>query len=101
LSDTLRLNLRVRQRALEDAEAASTCLNDVSPGRGDEFLDDLDHTFERLLMFPLSGRALEDRPLIRMAHLRRYPCTVFYVPTDDVLRVLRVMHNALSPEEWP
>ena len=49
---------------------------------------------ERVARWPQSGRAVDQRPGVRVVPLVRFPYRLFYVVTDDVVEVLHVHHAA-------
>jgi len=90
----------LRPAAVEDLEAARKYYEDARPGTGHDFADDLDRLFARLAIFPNSAALVAGHDPVRRARLRRFPYAVFYVPSEERVDVLRIVHTARSPETW-
>ncbi|MGO9171079.1 MAG: type II toxin-antitoxin system RelE/ParE family toxin [Rhodomicrobium sp.] len=52
---------------------------------------------DRLAEFPRMGRALAQRPAVRMMPLGRYPYILFYTAAGDELIVLHIRHGSRRP----
>ena len=91
----------LRPQAIEDLRSAKRYYDDQRPGLGNELRDALDIVFERLRAFPRGAAPVAGLPGVRRALVRRFPYAVFYVRTDTAIVVLRVLHNARDPDEWP
>ena len=64
----------------------------------DRLMDEINHTLKLLLRFPLMGDAADHlRPGIRRTIVGNYQ--LFYEPTDDGIRLLRVYHAARRIED--
>ena len=85
---------------LANQELAATSLfyHRQAAGLGGEFLDEVAHTEQVLLAFPLTGRPL--RGLIRRFGLRRFPYDLIYEVRADQLYVLAVAHQRRKPDYW-
>ncbi len=63
----------------------------------DRFVDRLAQVFEQLVDFPGMGRARSElREGLRSFPLGDY--IIFYVPTTDGIRIVRVLHGRLDPD---
>jgi toxin ParE1/3/4 len=66
---------------------------DESLAAADRWLDHLDEQFRLLATQPMMGRARDElAPRVRSFPVGRY--VVFYVPLDDGIDVVRVLHGA-------
>jgi toxin ParE1/3/4 len=64
----------------------------------DRLMDEINHTLKLLLRFPLMGEAVDHlRPGVRRATIDNYQ--LFYEPTADGIRLLRVYHAARRIED--
>ena len=90
--------LVVHARAKADVDELATYLDDRGPDAGTRFLDELEHTFERLRTFPRIGRPWpSENPALsglRRAVLPTFPVSVFYRPTSTTITIVRVLHQA-------
>jgi len=68
------------------------CIADDSLAAADRWLDRLDEKFRLLATQPMMGRARDElAPGVRSFPIGRY--VVFYVPLDDGIDVVRVLHG--------
>jgi len=51
----------------------------------------------RIAEFPLNGRAVAQRPSVRVALLRSYRYSIFYRVTGDAVRIVHVRHTSGRP----
>lgn len=65
--------------------------------QADAYLFALEQCFARLAQFPQLGRSIEHlrRGYFRFEHASH---TVFYVRTEDGIRVIRVLHERMDPD---
>ena len=85
--------------AHSDVDHAWEYLWERNPKAADDMVVELYGTFDTLAENPLIGRVrkeLHGEP--RSFPLSRYPFIIFYRPTDDGIRVLRVLHGAQDIE---
>jgi toxin ParE1/3/4 len=54
-------------------------------------------TVALLADFPGAGRALEQRPTVRVMPIGRYPYLIFYTVSDRELTILHIRHGARKP----
>ena len=57
----------------------------------------IQRSFALLAEFPGAGRALQQRPQVRVMPLGRYPYLIFYTLSGEELTVLHVRHAARRP----
>jgi toxin ParE1/3/4 len=64
----------------------------------DRLMDEIDHTLQLLLRFPLMGNSVDHlRPGVRRTTVGNYQ--LFYEPMPDGIRLLRVYHAARQIED--
>lgn len=81
-------------RAISDLAGIAAYLVKRSP-RGAESVDrGIRKTVELIAAFPGSGRALEQRPAVRVLPVGRYPYLVFYTVREDEVVILHIRHGA-------
>ena len=99
------MNPRVQFEDEADAEYRQTgrWYEDRRGGLAAEFFDEVDAAIRRILDFPHIGtrvpRVPSDLPVRRHA-VKRFPYSVVYLESSDVLRILAVAHDRRKPEFW-
>ena len=86
---------RVTRRPLAAADILEIWdyIADYSLAAADRWVDRLDEQFRMLAVQPMMGRAREElAPGVRSFPFGRY--VVFYMPMDDGIDVVRVLHGA-------
>jgi toxin ParE1/3/4 len=61
--------------------------------------DAIRHVVARLAQLPGSGRALQQRPGVRVVFLLRYRYKIFYRTSGAAVRILHIRHTSRRP--WP
>jgi toxin ParE1/3/4 len=92
-------NLVRRPAAQRDlAEAAAYLVTEGGSALSHRFLDELEAAFRRLCSFPHLGKRwpTTNRELtgIRRWPLAHFPYSVFYLPTETTIEIVRVLHNS-------
>ncbi len=91
-------DVRLRKDAEQDLEDAADWYQRQRPGLGQDFLDEVAATLERLvdnpLMYPAVYRGL------RRALIGRFPFGIFYRIAGRTVTVLAVMHGSRDPRHW-
>ena len=93
------MSIAFAPRALVDIELAIDDLRDWRAGAAERFVERLHSTLARLEFLPHTGTRYEP-PNPALAEMRASPVrrdygyTVFYQPTADGMRVLRVLHGS-------
>ena len=85
-------------QADEDVVAAFEWYERERPGLGDEFLDELEATYARIVDGPLRYRVL--RATVRHCMLRRFPYAVYFTIHGEEISVFAVVHSSRDPSEW-
>jgi toxin ParE1/3/4 len=82
---------------LELYEAALRFESEVS-GLGARFADEFERVIQLLLEHPQLGARLDAH--LRHFALRKFPFTVVYAITEDLVSVVAVAHGSREPEYW-
>ena len=91
----------LRPQAIDDLRVAKEYCDEQQAGLGDELREALDIVFERLRTFPRSAAEVAGFPGVRRAPVARFPYAVFYTTRTKRIVVLRILHTARDPREWP
>lgn len=89
------IKLVVQPEAGADLAQAYDWYEAQRPGLGQEFLEAVDRTFERIAENPLRHAAIHRET--RRTYLRRFPYVVFHVLRGDHVHVLAVLHQRRNP----
>ena len=71
---------------------------DAEPGLGERFESEVRRVAELLLGHPEIGQSVD--PFVRRLVLPRFPFTLIYSATPDVLRIEVVAHQSRLPGYW-
>lgn len=82
---------------LELYEAASRYELEV-PELGLRFADEIERVIHLVLEHPELGSRLDDK--LRHFVLRKFPFSVVYVVTEDLVYIVAVAHGSREPEYW-
>ena len=85
-------------QAVEDMRQAVAWYEDSRPGLGDEFIDEVAATLERISESPLVFRKVHGDT--RRAILRRFPYGVYFRLLDEKVLVQAVFHGRRDPRRW-
>ena len=91
------MKLRYSPRAVRDLAAIGDYLRERSPTGAQAVESKINATIGVLAAFPESGRALTERPQVRVMPVVRYPYLVFYTVSRDELLILHIRHGARVP----
>jgi toxin ParE1/3/4 len=91
------MKLRYSPRALGDLAAISDYLIERSPAGARAVELAIRTTVGLLEQFPSGGRALRQRPDVRVIPTPRFPYLIFYSAGIDELRILHIRHAARAP----
>lgn len=93
------MNYRFLTPALAEIREAAAFYEERVPGLGADFLDEVDVTMERILVFPEAWGSLGGR--YRRCHLRRFPYSVIYsIQGNEEIVVVSVFHQCREPRTW-
>lgn len=81
-----------------DIEAAFHWYENEQSELGQEFLNELHASYNRIVEGPLKYQEL--RSGIRRALLRRFPYAIYFAIHSNVIVVLAVLHASRDPAEW-
>lgn len=87
------MTLRLTELAVDDLTAAHEHYHAINEELGRRFLDQLDRSMDRLVMFPNGAPPVDGFPGVRRARMRQFPHGVFYRLDHDGVLVLRVLHT--------
>ena len=91
-------SLEFHPLARREADEAHDFYEDVLPGLGLAFADDLEAAIERMSQFPEGHPLISAR--VRRKLLVRFPYGVLYSVTRDGLFIIAVMHQKRHPDYW-
>jgi plasmid stabilization system protein ParE len=92
------VRLVIRGAAEEDIAEAARWYEQRSPGLGGEFLRAVDVALAEIERMP--ERYPVDRGNARRALLRRFPYSVFFVATPELISVIACQHARRDPRHW-
>ena len=87
-----------RPDADADVEAAFDWYEGELSGLGQQFLDELLLTYERIAAGPLRYQLVAGE--VRRSLLRRFPYAVYFIVEAEAVVVLAVLHASRDPAEW-
>lgn len=93
-----RLPLEVHPSALAEAQAAYRWYNERSETIAKTFLADLDSAVELISEDPMRWPAYLDRA--RRFLLRRFPFSIIYRQSEEIVQILAVAHERRKPGYW-
>lgn len=97
------LQVLFEPEARDELRAARDWYDAEQPGLGEDLIDEVETTVERIVRWPeLAPRLLvPDTVLqVRRAPLQRFPFGLIYVVIDDTLWVIAVAHGRRRPYYW-
>ena len=94
----MKCRLKFRPEASADIAEAFSWYEQQRAGLGAEFETELNRTFGYVSNMPLAGRIVHRG--LRRALLRRFPFTVYFTVTADLIEIRGVLHNRRHPRTW-
>jgi plasmid stabilization system protein ParE len=94
----VKYRLEFRPEASADIAEAFSWYEQQRAGLGAEFESELNRTFGYVTDMPLAGRLVHRA--FRRALLHRFPFTVYFTVTDDLVAIRGVLHNRRDPRTW-
>ncbi len=94
----MKFRLELRPEASADIAEAFSWYEDQRPGLGPEFEDELHQTFGYIRDMPLASRLVHRG--VRRALMHRFPFSVYYSVTDDLVEIRAVLHYRRHPRTW-
>lgn len=91
------MNLRYSPRAVGDLADIADYLVARSPAGALSVESSIRKTIDIIVAFPQAGRALEQRPHVRVMPLGRYPYLLFYTVRGDEVVILHIRHGGREP----
>ena len=89
-------NLKIRPQAELDVTDAALC--DQRSGLGSELLDEVDAVLQRVVQSPFQFPEIKSD--VRRAVLRRFPYSVYFQVSDEMVDVIAVLHQQRDPRTW-
>jgi plasmid stabilization system protein ParE len=94
----LSYRLVFRPQAAEELLDAKQWYDENRSGLGDEFVEAVESTFQRIAETPLAFAEVHGS--IRRAIMRRFPYGVYFRVLDAEIVVLGVIHGRRDPRRW-
>ena len=95
------MNLVVLPEAETEAAQAAMWYENKQTGLGNEFLDELEATFQTIESNPVGQPLLESTdPPFRRTMLKRFPYLVIFTVRDEEILVVAVAHARRKPGYW-
>ncbi|HXO85679.1 MAG TPA: type II toxin-antitoxin system RelE/ParE family toxin [Gemmatimonadales bacterium] len=94
----MKYQLKLRPEASADVAEAFSWYEEQRPGLGVEFEDELHRTFGYIRDMPLASRLMHQS--VRRALVHRFPFSVYYSVTDDLIEIRAVLHYRRRPRTW-
>lgn len=92
------MNIRFLTFAQQEIDEAYLWFEERSPGKGLDFLDELDRAVRLVLTYPLASFEIE--PGVRRCLLAHFPYALLYGLDGDTVVVVAVAHSHRRPEYW-
>jgi toxin ParE1/3/4 len=87
------------EHAINDLRRARDHYAAIDPALSDDFAQSFDAVVERIRIFPHGAPPVDGLPGLRRARMRRFPYGGFYRDADEIVIVVRVLHNARDTEQ--
>ena len=94
----MKYRLEFRPEASADFAEAFSWYEQQRSGLGTEFDAEVDRTLSYVIDIPLAGRLVHRT--LRRALVRRFPFTLYYTVTRDLIEIRAVLHNRRHPRTW-
>lgn len=82
----------------KELDDATDYYDQIDPGLGDGFLEDVNDCLARILKFPHAWTKLRDK--VRRCRTHRFPYSLVYEVDDEHVFILAVMHSSRKPNYW-
>ena len=92
------LSVHLRPEAEQDIEEAASWYEKQSAGLGNEFLDEVLVTLERVAELPSLYPIIYRNTLRALIH--RFPFGIYYRVEGEQIVVVAVMHGSRNPTRW-
>ena len=93
------MTYELREQAKRDLVAAARYYNGEQPGLGDRLMDAVEERLAQIEVFPKSAPVVYGD--VRRIQTRRFRFGIFYLVGPERIEVLRILHLARDPENWP
>jgi len=81
-----------------DLRSTKRYLEAQSPGLGEDFLKRVQDQFQHIILYPFTGKALEDG--VRKTGMEKFSYEIYYEVDDEEVFVLAVLHQRRHPDTW-
>jgi plasmid stabilization system protein ParE len=90
--------LFISEPAEDEIKALKDFYDDRMSGLGNEFLIELEKSFDRILNNPEQFPKYKNR-LVKKAQVDRFPFSVFFAVKGQVINVLAIFHQSRNPRK--
>lgn len=87
-----------KEEAQNDITSGFLWYEDKLEGLGEQFLQELDNTFEHLRKRPKAFQTTHKE--FRRVPLKRFPYVIIYTIDDKTIVIYRVFHTGQNPKRW-
>lgn len=94
----MKFELLIKEGAQADISNGFQHYSQISPKLGDDFVEQLDAAFERILSNPDAFAKVFKE--VRQMRIRRFPYVVSFLVEENRIVVLAVLHGHRKPEIW-
>ena len=92
------MRVEYSKRAIADLRQIATYFARVgAPAVGERIATRIQELVARIAASPLSGRAVAERPGVRVALLVNYRYKIFYNVAGDTIRIVHIRHTSRRP----
>jgi len=92
------VKIRLLTFAQQEVDEAYIWFETRCPGKGVEFLDELDRTVRLVTAYPLASPEIE--PGVRRCLFARFPYSLLYGIEDNTIVIVAVAHGHREPDYW-
>jgi plasmid stabilization system protein ParE len=94
------MKVRFHRLAVEEIDHEVDYYETRQPGLGSELEDEIDAVLDLIQRFPKAAPQWKGRADRRVALLERFPFTLPYLITGDVVVILALAHTSRRPGYW-
>jgi len=94
----MKKEIELSENAQSDLRESSEWYDDQKQGLGEEFIEDVQNTFNKISNNPYQFQKVKGS--VRRALLQQFSFGVFYIIKNVKIIVFRVVHTSRSPREW-
>ena len=94
----MKYRLNVRPEASADIAEAFSWYEGQRPTLGAEFESEVDRALDLIRQMPNAGRVVHRS--LRRALLRRFPFSIYYTASSELIAIRAVLHHSRDPRTW-